>query len=180
MQLTVDGRTALSSRSEAYGRVVDFLYYEAELLDNARHREWLALLTQDIVYRAPVRVTRAHTLADSSLAGMAHFDEDHYSLTKRVERFETDHAIAEDPPSRTRRHLSNVRCWQDADAEAAEVLARSNLLLFRSRGDVQRPDLVSAERTDLLRWEDGGLKLARREILFDESVLRTQNLAVFL
>jgi 3-phenylpropionate/cinnamic acid dioxygenase small subunit len=178
MPITVEGRTALSSVSEAYGRVVDFLYHEAELLDNARHREWLALLTRDIVYRAPVRVTRAHTLADSSLAGMAHFDEDHYSLTKRVERLETEHAIAEDPPSRTRRHLSNVRCWQDAGA--TDVLARSNLLLFRSRGDVQPPDLLSAERTDLLRWEDGGLKLARRDILFDESVLRTQNLAVFL
>jgi 3-phenylpropionate/cinnamic acid dioxygenase small subunit len=178
MQLTVEGRTALSSLSETYARVVDFLYHEAELLDDRRHREWLALLTSDIVYRAPVRVTKAQTLVDSYLSGMAHFDEDYYSLTKRVERFETDHAHAEDPPSRTRRHLSNVRCWQDAPG--ADVVARCNLLLFRSRGDVQTADLISAQRTDLLRWEDGRPKIARREILFDESVLRTQNLAVFL
>jgi phthalate 3,4-dioxygenase subunit beta len=178
MQLTVEGRAPLSSVSDTYARVVDFLYYEAELLDDRRHREWLALLTSDIVYRAPVRVTRAHTLVDSYLSDMAHFDEDYYSLTKRVERFETDHALAEDPPSRTRRHLSNVRCWQDA--AGAEVVARCNLLLFRSRGDVQSADLISAQRTDLLRWEEGRLKIARREILFDESVLRTQNLAVFL
>lgn len=177
MQLTVESRTALSSVSETYGKVVDFLFYEAELLDERRHREWLALLTQDVVYRAPVRVTTPHTLADSYLEGMAHFDEDHYSLTKRVERLETEHAWAEDPPSRTRRYVTNIRCWS---GEAGEVIARCNLLLFRSRGDIQRADLISAQRTDKLRGEGGGFRLARREILLDESVLRTQNLAVFL
>ena len=177
MQLTVEG-PALSSVSETYGKVVDFLYYEASLLDERRHREWLALLAKDVVYRAPVRVTKAHTLADSYLPDMAHFDEDYYSLTKRVERFETGHAWAEDPPSRTRRHLTNIRCWQRTDTQ--DILARCNLLLFRSRGDVQAPDLVSAQRTDLLRLEEGAFTIARREILFDESVLRTHNLAVFL
>jgi 3-phenylpropionate/cinnamic acid dioxygenase small subunit len=177
MPLSVDGHTPLSSGSDTYSRVVDFLYSEAELLDERRHREWLALLTEDIVYRAPVRVTKAHTLADSCLATMAHFDEDYYSLTKRVERFETEHAWAEDPPSRTRRYVTNVRCWQGGDGA---IVARCNLLLFRSRGDVHGPDLLSAQRTDLLRWQDGVLKIARREILFDEAVLRTHNLAVFL
>lgn len=178
MQLSVEGRPALSSATETYARVVDFLYSEAGLLDERRHREWLALLAKDIVYRAPVRVTRAHTLADSYLSGMAHFDEDYYSLTKRVERFETEHAWAEDPPSRTRRYVTNIRCWQGT--ATTEVVARCNLLLFRSRGDVQNADLISAQRTDLLRWQEGGFTIARREILLDESVLRTQNLAVFL
>lgn len=178
MQLTVERRSRLSSVSEAYARVVDFMYHEAELLDDRRHREWLGLLTKDIVYLAPVRVTTAHSLSDSVLADMAHFAEDLFSLRKRVERFETDHAWAEDPPSRTRRFVTNVRCWH-GDA-GGELVARCNLLLFRSRGDVQKPDLLSAQRTDLLREEEGDLKLARREILLDESVLRTQNLAVFL
>jgi 3-phenylpropionate/cinnamic acid dioxygenase small subunit len=176
MQLTVEG-PALSSVSDTHGKVVDFLYYEAALLDERRHREWLALLTKDVVYCAPVRVTKAHTLADSYLTDMAHFDEDYFSLSKRVERFETDHAWAEDPPSRTRRHLTNIRCWQRT---GSEIVARCNLLLFRSRGDVQAPELVSAQRTDLLRLQEGELRIARREILFDESVLRTHNLAVFL
>jgi 3-phenylpropionate/cinnamic acid dioxygenase small subunit len=173
-----EGRASLSSGTEACARAVDFLFLEAELLDDRRHREWLALLTPDVRYRAPVRITTAHSLEGSALADMAHFDEDHYSLTKRVERLETEHAWAEDPPSRTRRHISNVRCWE-GDAPG-EILVRSSLLLFRSRGDVQPPDLLSARRTDLLRDEGDGLRLARREILLDESVLRTQNLAVFL
>jgi phthalate 3,4-dioxygenase subunit beta len=52
--------------------------------------------------------------------------------------------------------------------------------MFRSRGDTRAPELLSAGRTDLLRESGDGLRLARREITVDESVLRTQNLAVFL
>lgn len=163
--------------SEQYDVVVDFLYREAELLDERRHEEWLALLTDDVRYVAPVRVTTAHTLEDSTLSGMAHFDEDHYSLTKRIQRFATEHAWAEDPPSRTRRHVTNVRVHRCAPDE---LTARSNLLLFRSRGDLYEHDLISATRTDVLRVAEDGLRLARRDILLDESVLRTQNLAVFL
>jgi hypothetical protein len=54
------------------------------------------------------------------------------------------------------------------------------MLLFRSRGDTREPDLLSCGRTDLLRPGPGGYLLARREITVDESVLRTQNLAIFL
>lgn len=169
--------TRIRYGSEQYDVVVDFLYEEAELLDERRHEEWLALLTEDVRYVAPVRVTTAHTLEDSILNGMAHFDEDRYSLTKRVQRFATEHAWAEDPPSRTRRYVTNVRVYQGAPDE---LTARSNVLLFRSRGDLHEHDLLSATRTDVLRVADAGLRLARRDILLDESVLRTQNLAVFL
>lgn len=160
-----------------YHRIVDFLYDEAALLDARRHAEWLSLLTEDIRYVIPVRVTTAHTL-ETSTSTMAHLDEDHYSLSKRVQRFSTEHAWAEDPPSRTRRFVTNVRCWEDDDREV--VLAMSNLLLFRSRGDVHEPDLLSGVRTDRIRLTPDGLRLSRREVWLDESVLRTQNLAIFL
>ncbi|MDX6630292.1 MAG: hypothetical protein QOH00_2538, partial [Gaiellales bacterium] len=52
--------------------------------------------------------------------------------------------------------------------------------LFRSRGDVREPDFVVGERTDVLRRVEGELRLARREFVVDESVLRTQNMAVFV
>jgi phthalate 3,4-dioxygenase beta subunit len=164
--------------SEVYADVLDFVYREAELLDDRLHREWLGLLTADIRYVMPVRVTSPHSLSDSALEDMEHFDEDRYSLEKRVSRFETEHAWAEDPPSRTRRFVTNVRCWRGASED--ELVVVSNLLLFRSRGDIHDHDLLSARRNDTLRREHDGLKLARREILVDESVLRTQNLAVFL
>ncbi len=173
-----DTREQVPLGGTLHHRVADFLYAEAELLDQRRHDEWLATLTDDIVYRMPVRVTSAHSLADSTLTHLSHFDEDRYSLEKRVSRFSTEHAWAEDPPSRTRRHVSNVRAW--VGDGPGEVVATSSVLLFRSRGDVQPSDLLSMGRTDVLREAGGRLLLARRDILVDESVLHTQNLAIFL
>jgi phthalate 3,4-dioxygenase beta subunit len=168
----------IGSGSPLYHEVVDWLYAEADLLDRHEHRAWLDLLTDDIRYVVPVRVTTAHSLDGSALQDMAHFDENRYSLRKRVERFETEHAWAEDPPSRTRHFVTNIRCFEGASA--GEVAAESNLLLFRSRGDVQDHDLLCGRRNDTLRRTPDGLRLARREVILDESVLRTQNLAVFL
>jgi phthalate 3,4-dioxygenase beta subunit len=168
----------IGSGTPLYHEVVDWLYAEADVLDRRDLRAWLGLLTEDIRYVVPVRVTTAHTLDGSALADMAHFDEDRYSLHKRVERFETEHAWAEDPPSRTRHFITNVRCFEAANAD--ELAVESNLLLFRSRGDVREPDLLSGRRNDTLRRTPDGLRLARREVVLDESVLRTQNLAVFL
>lgn len=164
--------------NDTHQEVHQFLVWEAELLDSRRYRDWLDLFTEDIVYRMPVRVTRAHTLEGSVLDGMDHFDEDMYSLKKRVQRFETEHAWTEDPPSRTRHFVTNVRVYS-AEGDG-EYTVKSYVLLFRSRGDTRDPDFLSAERTDVLRRSDGGFKIANREILVDESVLKTQNLAVFL
>ena len=154
-----------------------FLVEEAALLDAADYTGWLALLCEDIRYLMPVRVTTARGAGFDSLAGMAHFDENLYALRKRVERLATDHAWTEDPPSRTRHFVTNVRTFRTG---GDDLRVESALLLFRSRGDTREPSLISAGRTDLLRATADGLRLARREITVDESVLRTQNLAVFL
>ena len=164
---------------DTHQEVHQFLVREAELLDSRRYQDWLDLFTEDIVYRMPVRVTRAHTLEGSVLNGMDHFDEDMYSLKKRVERFETEHAWTEDPPSRTRHFVTNVRVYAGEKGDG-EYTVKSYVLLFRSRGDTRDPDFLSVERTDMLRRSDSGFKIANREILVDESVLKTQNLAVFL
>jgi phthalate 3,4-dioxygenase beta subunit len=154
-----------------------FLVEEAALLDAADYASWLNLLCEDIRYVMPVRVTTARGAGFDSLADMGHFDENLYALRKRVQRLATDHAWTEDPPSRTRHFVTNVRTFRH---RTSELRVESSLLLFRSRGDTREPDLISAGRTDLLRETGDGLRLARREILVDESVLRTQNLAVFL
>jgi len=154
-----------------------FLVEEAALLDAADYAGWLELLCEDIRYVMPVRVTTARGAGFGSLSDMAHFDEDLYALRKRVQRLGTDHAWTEDPPSRTRHFVTNVRTFR---AAPGELSVQSALLLFRSRGDTREADLLSAGRADLLRETAAGLRLARREITVDESVLRTQNLAVFL
>ena len=155
-----------------------WLVDEAWLLDAQSYSEWLDLLTDDIHYLMPVRVTTALGAGYDTSPGMAHFDEDKYSLSRRVARFLTEHAWTEDPPSRLRHHLSNVRTFAADDPD--HLVVESATLLFRSRGDVREGSFVSAGREDLLRSTPEGWKLARRTIMVDDSVMRMQNLAIFL
>lgn len=155
-----------------------FLVNEAYLLDAQDYDRWLGLLTEDIHYYMPVRITTAAGAGFDSSPGMAHFDENKYSLSRRVARFATEHAWTEDPPSRLRHFITNVRTFLTDNAD--HLVVDSAELLFRSRGDVNESTLLSCGREDLLRRDDDALKLARRTICVDESVLRMQNLAVFL
>ena len=155
-----------------------WLVDESYLLDAQSYEDWLELLTDDIHYLMPVRVTTALTAGFSTSPGMAHFDEDKYSLSRRVARFLTEHAWTEDPPSRLRHYITNVRTFATEDDD--HLVVESAVLLFRSRGDVRDAALVSAGREDLLRRVGDEWHLARRVILVDESVMHMQNLAIFL
>ena len=170
--------TSLPYSSEDHQLAHQFLVEEAHLLDTHQYEAWFALLTDDIAYSMPVRVTAVKSVEESSVQTMHHFLEDRYSLRKRVDRFLTKHAWTEDPQSRIRHHVTNVRTFASDDPDV--LVVDSALLLFRSRGDRNEPDLLSAGRTDHLRRTPAGLRLASRVIQADESVLRTQNLAVFL
>jgi phthalate 3,4-dioxygenase beta subunit len=158
-----------------------FLVDEAYLLDAQQYETWLDTLTEDIRYLMPVRVTTARGAGFDTSPGMAHFDEDKYSLSQRVARFATEHAWTEDPPSRLRHFITNVRTFASEDPrDDVHLEVESAELLFRSRGDVNESALVSCGRQDVLRRCGSSWKLAHRKIITDESVLRMQNLAVFL
>lgn len=181
------GKGATTARK--VGRSLDFddprhqaasrwLVEEAYTLDDQRYEDWLATLADDIHYVMPVRVTTAVGAGYSTSPGMAHWDENKYSLSRRVARFLTEHAWTEDPPSRLRHFITNIRTFESDTAD--ELIVDSAVLLFRSRGDTNPATQISAQREDVLRRTEDGLVLARRVILVDESVLRTQNLAIFL
>jgi PAH dioxygenase small subunit len=161
---------------ETWLEVHHMLVAEAELLDDRRFEEWLGLMTEDIEYTAPVRVFKKNPGPDVVDANLL-FDENLTSLTLRVKRLSTDVAWAEDPPSLTRRMVSNIRV---RPADSDELGVKSNLLLFRSRGGGGQHDIVCAQREDRLRRVEGALKIARRRIVFDQASLGTKNLAVFL
>lgn len=158
--------------------VAHFLVEEAALLDAHRWEDWLALLADDVRYVMPVRVSSMLDSGYDRLVDMAHFDEDRYSLTKRVQRLLSGHAWTEDPASRTRHLVTNIRAFEPGDDGL--VAAESSLLLFRSRGDDRAPELVCARRIDRLRAAGDSYVIAARLIEVEESVLRTQNLAIFL
>jgi 3-phenylpropionate/cinnamic acid dioxygenase small subunit len=162
-----------------HGELHDFLNDEAALLDNERLTEWLGTLAEDLVYRAPVRVTRLRAEGRGFSAGTAHFDETYASLVRRVSRAtDSINAWAVDPPARVQRHISNVRAYRTQDPEEFRVL--SYLLAVRSQSDVPTLEIVSAERDDLVRRTTGGWRLARRDIYLAQSTLGVPNLAFFL
>lgn len=166
--------------SDLYNRVVEFLYEEASLLDQLRLREWGERLAQDLIYTAPLRETRTMEHQSATyVRTMQHYHDDWRSVMGRIMRqTTTKSAWAEDPPSRTRRFVSNVLV--ETTAKPDEYAVVSYLLITRSRFNFPEFDFISAERRDLLRREGESFKLARREILLDQAVIGTPNLAIFL
>ena len=154
-----------------------FLSEEAERLDEDRMEEWLDLLADDVTYEMPIRQTRRRGETPMSSTNW-HMFEDMGSLRNRVARLGTKAAWAEDPPSRTKRLVGNVRARHGATEDTIAV--SSNVMLYRGRGDSPDYALLVSERQDLLRRTSDGLRLARRVILLSHTTLPTQNLGVFL
>ena len=165
--------------SSLYNRIVEFMYEEAALLDQIRLQEWGARLAPDLIYTAPLRETRSMDQQNSSVVRtVQHFHDDWRSIMGRIMRLGTKSAWAEDPPSRTRRLVTNVMVAKTAKPD--EFAVTSYLLVTRSRFNSSDYDLISAERRDLLRQEGESFKLARREIIVDQAVIGTPNFAIFL
>jgi len=162
--------------AETCRAVEQFLFREAELLDGGMFEDWLDLFSDDARYIVPVRVTRQRG-ADDVSDEMAHMDENARSLRIRVQRIRTGHAWAEDPPSRTRHFVSNVRVSTATDGE---LEVRCNLLVYRNRGSSSDHDLLSGERTDVLRRHGDSWLIARRRVVLDQATLGTKNLGIFL
>jgi ethylbenzene dioxygenase subunit beta len=163
--------------SEQYAGVVAWVNREAELLDTGREREWLeTMVSKEIVYQLPLRQTVERARGTGFSKATFHLDESYGSLLTRVSRNESAYAWAEDPPSRIRHFVTNIRV---CELGSGQVGVKSNLLIYRTRGDQTQPQLFSGERQDVLRIEDGNLKLFRRTILLDLTVIETHNLAIF-
>jgi 3-phenylpropionate/cinnamic acid dioxygenase small subunit len=157
--------------------VEDFLYREAELLDERRYEEWLDLLTDDVHYFMPMRrnVPADEPEREFTRAGqdVNWFDEGKDTLTRRVKQIRTGIHWAEQPPSRIC-HMSA----SPAGAAPAEVGVKSRFLIYRNRVETET-DVLVGKREDRLRRVDGGFKIARRTIVLDQSVLLAKNLTFF-
>ena len=150
--------------------VADFLYLEAELLDEHRFHEWLDLLADDVRYIAPTHesVQGQHGTGEVDAGELAYrlFNEDKGSLSMRVKRLDTGLAHVETPPSVTRRLISNVRVLE---AQGDEVEAGSNFHVYQVH-DVQESHFIG-RRVDRLRGSLGSWKVVRRTIYIAQPVL---------
>ena len=164
---------------ELWHEIQQFLFFEARLLDERRFKEWVELFTDDLFYWAPIltnRVGRDAKLEIEKFDGAAHFEDGKVSLTNRVKRFDTGMAWAEIPPSRTRHLVTNVEVERIEGKD--ELLARSAFLVYRSHLEHDQ-ELYAGARRDTLRRENGGWRIARREIYLDQATVLGKNLAIF-
>ncbi len=178
MSKEIEREQTTAASMETHYEVTRFLNEEAEILDDHRPVDWLERLTDDVSYEVPVRVTREVGDDVSEFSHEAyHYRENYDTLEVRAKRFEKDYAWAENPKTRTRRMVSNVRV-QGTDGN--EIHVKNNLVLHHIRGDQTQPKIISGERHDTLRRVDGELRIAERTVYLDQTVMGTENLSVFL
>jgi 3-phenylpropionate/cinnamic acid dioxygenase small subunit len=173
--------TANTADAALQHEIEQFLYYEAAVLDARRYPDWLDLLSEDCSYYMPTRYNRTRREMEHEFSHaneVAHFDDDKASLRVRVKRLLTGQAWAEDPPSRTRHMVTNVRIDRRS---ANELQVFCNFHVYRSRLERDVETFVG-ERHDTLRRHSAapGWQIVRRVILLDQTVLLAKNISIFL
>lgn len=177
-------------------QISKFLIYEAQLLDEHRYPEWLTLFDKEVSYKIPVQ---RNTLRRRRNAGepehapieMAHYDDNRTLLEMRVAQLESGQNWAEEPRSRSRHFITNIRVkLMDAATQLYEV--RSNFLVTRSRGESEH-DQWEGERFDHIRLRQATdtprsavvtspadqFTIVARLAVLDLNVVRSKNLSIF-
>jgi 3-phenylpropionate/cinnamic acid dioxygenase small subunit len=165
-------------------KLEDFLYHEAELLDERRYEAWLELLADDVRYWMPMRrnvkfgeLEREFTREGQDINW---FDEGKETLTRRVQQILTGVHWAEEPLSRLCHMISNVQILhvQPSVVEPAEVTVKCRFLIYRNRVETET-DILVGKREDVLRRVHGQWQISQRKVILDQSVLLAKNLTFF-
>src|SRR5580692_4468361 len=136
--------------------IEEFLYHEADLLDERRYEDWLALVAEDVRYWMPMRrnvkvddLEREYTREGSDISW---FDEGKDTLTRRVRQIQTGIHWAEEPQSRIAHIVSNVQLLEatPSAADPQEVTAKCRFLVYRNRVETET-DFLVGKREDTLR-----------------------------
>ena len=109
--------------------VVEFLYREARLADEARYAEWHALWTDDGEYWVP-----ASTDPDADPdKHISHIYDNRARIDTRVKLLQTGHRYSQEPASLMRRLISNIEVEQAADGQLHRRSRTSSSPSSRSR-----------------------------------------------
>ncbi len=186
MTMDTDNTTAANPSEAVHAAMIRqfeverFYTREASLLDTRRFEEWCELFTDDTRYFMPIRRTRLAKELDQEFTKpgeMAFFDDDKVILVGRVAKLRSGKAWAEDPPSRTRRIVTNVDVVDD---DGSELTVATNFLLYRTRLNSEEDTWIGSRRDTLRRTgEASGFQIAARTIFLEQTVLLARNLSNF-
>ncbi|MFC3228513.1 aromatic-ring-hydroxylating dioxygenase subunit beta [Marinibaculum pumilum] len=146
--------------------VEDFLFYEAELLDDWRLKDWLALFTDDAHYYVPATDLPPDASPDTNLFYIA---DDRFRLGERVERLLKKSAHAEYPRSKTRHLVSNVRI---RERKGDEMEVGAAFATYRSRNEVT--DVYVGSIRYRIVANGSGLKIREKRCELDMNGLKPQ------
>ena len=164
--------------------IEEFLFAEADLLDERSFEEWLDLLSGDIRYWMPMRRNVKFGELDREFTREGQdinwFDEGKETLVRRVKQILTGVHWAEEPLSRICHFVTNVRVLSatPSASDATEVSVKCRFLVYRNRVQTET-DFLIGKREDTLRKENGTWKIAERKIILDQNVLLAKNLTFF-
>jgi p-cumate 2,3-dioxygenase beta subunit len=146
--------------------VEDFLFAEADLLDEWRLPEWLELFTEDAIYYVPSTDVAPDASPSNNLFYVA---DDRFRLSERVKRLMKRTAHAEFPHSRTRHLVSNVRI---RSRNESDLEVSSAFLTYRTKDGVT--DSYFGSNRYRLVLENGALRIREKRCLLDTDGLRAQ------
>lgn len=166
--------------------IEEFYYDEAELIDNRKFEAWLDTLHEDLRYFMPIRHNvkfgqHAEREDTKEEEGISWFNEDKWTVTKRVEQILTGVHYAEEPLSRTTHMITNIQVLEATpDAEhAARVRTSCRFMTYLNRVEYETYNFVGKRYDTLAREEGGDWKVLHRRIILDQNVLQAKNLSTF-
>lgn len=147
------------------GQIEDFLYEEAALLDEWRLDEWLDLLTEDATYEVP-----STDMPDGDpKTTLSLIADDITRIRSRVKQLLGKTAWAENPRSRTRRLISNVRI---REVKGETIYVTANFVVYRMR--FEQVDTYIGRYEYTLVQRGGRLRIRGRKAILDLEALRPQ------
>ncbi len=161
--------------------IEDFLWHEADLLDEFRYEEWLDLLTDDVSYWMPIRENVPSREMETEMASTegpatSWYTDDKATLVARVGSIRTRVHWADEPFSRITHMISNIRILGKNGPD--EIKVKCRFLFYRNRHQDEQSTFIG-KRIDTLRRTGDGWKIAKREIYLDESVMLFKNFTNF-
>ena len=151
----------------------DFLYREAQLADEGRYAEWLALWTDDAVYWVPASTDPA---ADPD-KHLSHIYDNRARLETRVKMLETGVRWSQAPASLMRRLISNVEVREEAGALVTESNFILGELAVQARHEMH---WWVGRATHRLRRVDGALRLVAKKVVLVNAAEPLPNLGFLL
>ena len=143
--------------TQVHTELVDFVYYENGLLDDARYQEWYELFDDDGVYWVPVKPE--HTQRDGQVAIAL---ETRMLLALRIERLAHPRAFSLQPRVRGMHVVQRPEVLTANDEESGHARVRAQLVYIEHQSGQQV--VLGARVTYTLRRTENGLRIVEKRV----------------